>query len=155
MVRSGLIVGIIALFVAAGATLISPLCAPCAVIFLGIGAGYLTGVFDKPSTRNGVGRVGAIGGAVGGVGAIIGQIIGAIINSIIVGPEQIQQIYQNFGLPSGSPTFTQLSWLRTGSTVCFSLLDVLLMAGFGALGGLFWWQTTGKNATPQAPTVIS
>ena len=155
MYRSGLILGAVALFVAAGATLISPVCAPCAVIFLGLGAGYLAGVFDKPSTSSATSRVGAIGGAVGGAGAVLGQIAGAVINSLVLGPQNLQNIYQNLGLPTGGPGFTQGYWVGVaGSAICFSLVDVVLMAGFGALGGLLWWQTTGKKGmTTIGPTV--
>ncbi len=149
MYKSGLILGVVALFVAAGATLLSPLCAPCAAIFLGLGAGFLAGVFDKPSDNNAIAKVGAIGGAVGGSGAVLGQIIGAVINSYVMGPQGAQQFTQSLGLPtSGGPGFEGGYWVAVfGGAICLSLLDVLLMAGFGALGGLLWWQTTGKNAT--------
>ncbi len=154
MVRSGLILGALALFVAAGSTLISPLCAPCALIFLGLGAGYLAGVFDKPSTSGSTTKIGAIGGAVGGMGAILGQIIGTVINGFIMTPQQLQGIYQAFGLPTGGPGFTEGYWIGiVGGAICFSVVDVLVMAGFGALGGLLWWRTTGRNATPPAPTL--
>jgi hypothetical protein len=144
--KSGLILGALALFVAAGATLISPICAPCAVIFLGLGAGYLAGVFDNPATTNSATRAGAIGGAVGGAGAILGQILGAVLNNFIMGPQDLQTVYQNLGLPTGGPGVEQGYWIGVvGSAICSSLLDVLLMAAFGALGAYLWWQTTGKN----------
>ena len=66
MYRAGWIVGAVALFVAAGAALLSPVCAPCFSIFLGLGAGYLAGVFDKPATSTATSKVGAIGGAIAG-----------------------------------------------------------------------------------------
>ncbi len=155
MVRSGLIVGALALIVAAGATLLSPLCVPCFAVFLGLGAGYLAGVFDKPSTSSSTSRVGAIGGAIGGVGAIVGQIIGAIINGAVVGPEGLQKVYQAFGVPTSGMNLGQTYWIGVvGGTLCFSVLDILAMAGFGAVGALLWWQSTGKNAAPPAATVI-
>ena len=157
MYRSGTILGALALFVAAGATLLSPLCAPCAVVLLGLAAGYLAGVFDKPLTSNATSRVGAIGGAIGGSGAILGQGIGTIINAIAVGPQRAQQVSQVLGLPvTGGPGFEGSYWVTTiGGGVCFGLLDVLLMALFGALGGLIWWQTAGKSAAPHSPTIAS
>lgn len=149
MYKSGLIIGGIALLVAAGATFLSPLCAPCAVIFLGLGAGYLSGLFDKPTTTNATTRAGATGGAVGGVGAVLGQVVGAVINGVLVGPQGAQQFSQLLGLPSGGPGYEQGYWIGVvGSALCFSLLDVALMAAFGALGGYVWWQTSGKNANP-------
>lgn len=154
MVKSGLILGALALFVAAGATLISPLCAPCAAIFLGLGAGYLAGVFEKPLTSSATSRVGAIGGALGGVGAILGQIIGTVLNGFIVGPAGMEKIYQNLGLPGGPSSAQVYYGGLVGGAVCFSLLDVLLMAGFGALGGLLWWRMNGRNAAPPPPTPV-
>ncbi len=155
MYKSGLILAAVALFVAAGATLITPLCAPCAAVFLGLGAGYLSAVFEKPSTSNSTTRAGAIGGAIGGVGAILGQIIGTVINVAIVGPQGLQQMYERLGVPTGSMDLGRTYWIGAiGGAACFSLLDIVLMAGFGALGGLLWWQSSGKNAAPPAPTAV-
>jgi hypothetical protein len=40
-------------------------------------------------------------------------------------------------------------WLgMVGGTLCFSVLDIIITAGFGAAGGLLWWQTAGRNAPP-------
>jgi hypothetical protein len=156
MYKSGLILGALALFVAAGATIISPVCVPCLVVFLGLGAGYLAGVFDKPNTSDGAAKAGAIGGALGGLGAIIGQAAGAAINSVMIGPQRAQQLYQVFGIPSSGPGFTQSYWLGVvGSTVCISLIDVLVMAAFGTLGAYIWWQSAGKNINPPDSTVAS
>ncbi len=155
MYRAGLILGGLALVVAAGATLISPLCAPCTAVFLGLAAGYLASVFDKPATSASTSKVGAISGAIAGAGAILGQIIGAVINSSIMGPDSLQSIYQKLGVNTAGMNVTQLYWLGiVGGALCFSVLDVLLMAGFGAVGGLLWWRTAGKNANPPTPTVI-
>ncbi len=146
MYRSGLIVGGLALIVAAGATLISPVCAPCVAIFLGLAAGYLASVFDKPATSASTSKAGAISGAIAGAGAILGQILGAVINSTIVGPQNLQAIYEKLGVPTSGMNIGQTYWIgMVGGTVCFSVLDVLVMAGFGAVGGLLWWRTTGKR----------
>ncbi len=155
MVRAGLILGAVALVVAAGATLLSPLCAPCISVFLGLAAGYAAGTFDKPPSSSATSKAGAIGGAIGGIGAILGQIIGAVINSSIVGPEGLQKIYETFGIPTASMDLGRTYWIGVvGGTLCFSVIDIVVMAGFGAVGALLWWQTTGKNANPPAPTVI-
>ncbi len=157
MYKSGIILGLLALLVAAGATAgVSPLCAPCAVIFLGLGAGYLTGVFVKPSTRNATTRLAAINGAIGGVGALLGQGLGTVLNGVLVGPQRAQQLGQAFGLqvPAGS-TFEATYWtFLVGGGICLSLLDVILMSGFGALGGMLWWRMSGQNSTPPPPAVV-
>ncbi len=155
MIRAGLILGAVALVVAAGAALLSPLCAPCASILLGLAAGYIAGVFDKPTSSGATSKVGAISGVMGGIGAILGQIIGAVINSSIVGPEGLQRIYETLGIPTASMDLGRTYWIGVvGGTLCFSVIDIVVMAGFGAVGALLWWQTTGKNANPPAPTVV-
>ncbi len=156
MVRAGLIVGVVALLVAAGATVISPLCAPCAGIFLGLGAGYLACAFDKPSSTSASSKAGAIAGAAGGVGAVLGQVLGTVINAAIVGPSGAAEFVRLLGLPTTGQGFEQSYWIGlVGSAACLSLLDLLLMAGFGVLGAFLWWQTTGKNAAPPAPTTAA
>ncbi len=146
MVRSGLILGGLALLVSAGATLISPVCAPCVAIFLGLGAGYLASAFEKPTTSASTSKAGAISGAIAGAGAILGQIVGAIINSTLVGPENLQAIYEKLGVPTSGMNLAQTYWIgMVGGTACFSVLDVLVMAGFGAVGGLLWWRTAGQR----------
>ncbi len=152
MLKAGLITGLLAILVAAIATYFSPLCAPCAVIFLGAFAGYLAGVFDKPSTNNAATKAGALGGVIGGVGAIIGQIIGTAINGIFLGPQGAAEFGRNLGLPgSGGPGYEGGYWAGlVGGAVCFSILDILIMAGFGALGGMLWWQISGKNKEPSS-----
>jgi hypothetical protein len=149
MIVAGLIVGVIALLVAAGATYLSPLCTPCAVLLFGAIAGFVAGVIDKPLTDSEAKRKGAIAGAIGGAGAVIGQMIGTAINVTFMGPEGASQFNQTLGLPSGGPGFNQGYWVGAiGGAVCFSLLDLLFMAGAGFLGGLLWWQMTGKKMNP-------
>ncbi len=149
MYKAALILGVVALLVAAGATLISPLCAPCAGIFLGLGAGYLACAFDKPASTSLSTKAGAIAGAAGGVGAVLGQLIGTGINAAIVGPAGAAEFSRMLGLPTSGPGFEQSYWIGLASSaVCLSLLDLLVMAGFGALGAFLWRQTAGKNVAP-------
>lgn len=156
MGKSALILGAVALFVAAGATVLSPLCAPCAVIFLGLGAGYLACVIDKPPAANASTRAGAIAGASGGVGAVLGQVLGTVINGLVMGPQGAEQFMRALGLPTSGPGFEQSYWFgMAGSALCLSLVDVLLMAAFGALGAYLWWQTAGKNAAPPAGQALA
>ena len=147
MIKSGLIAGTLALVIAVIATYFSPLCTPCVSLVIGLGAGYLAGMFDKPTIKNAATRAGALGGAIGGIGAIIGQIIGTVINVVMLGPEGSAQLFRSLGLQvEGGTTFTNGYWVGIiGGAVCFSILDIALMAATGALGGIIWWQTSGKN----------
>jgi LytS/YehU family sensor histidine kinase len=147
MLKSGLIAGGVTFVLALGFTLLSPLCVPCLAFFLGLGAGYLAGVFEKPLDNGSSAKSGAVAGAIGGVGAIIGQMVGALLNAVIVGPEKAVKLVEQLGIPVATPNdFGAAYWVGIiGSGCCFGLLDVALMAGLGALGGLLWWQISGKQ----------
>jgi len=158
MLKSGLILGVVALLLAIGAALLSPLCVPCLTLLLGLGAGYLAGAFDKPSEKRGSTKSGAIAGAIGGAGALIGQAVGAVINSQLVGPGGAIQLIRQLGiqLPSGAtPADIATGYWGgvIGSTCCLGLFDVALMAGLGALGGLLWWQMSGSKRSGLPPSI--
>jgi hypothetical protein len=146
MLKSGLIIGVVMLVLTIGVALITPLCVPCLALLAGAGAGYLASVFDKPSASGASAQTGAGAGAIGGVGALIGHLAGGVANVILVGPEGAADLLQGLGLPTSSaPTGYYAGTI--GGTCCFGLVEVLLMAGLGALGGLLWYQIAGKNVT--------
>jgi hypothetical protein len=148
MYKSGIILGVVALVVAFGLTLLSPICTPCGALFLGLGAGYLAGVFEKPLSNGATAKSGAIAGGIGGIGALLGQFIGAAVNVMVLGPEGTSQLMQQMGVDVGSNQAAATSgyWIGVvGSAACVGILNIALMAGLGALGGLLWWQITGKN----------
>ena len=158
MLKSGLILGVVALLLAIGAALLSPLCVPCLTLLLGLGAGYLAGAFDKPSEKRGSTKSGAIAGAIGGAGALIGQAVGAVINSQLVGPGGAIKLIRQLGiqLPLGAtPADIATGYWGgvIGSTCCLGLFDVALMAGLGALGGLLWWQMSGSKRSVLPPSI--
>ena len=147
MIKSSLIFGIIAFILGAGITLLSPLCVPCLAIFLGLAAGGLACAFDKPLNTGASAKIGALSGAFSGVGAILGQLAGAGANAAIVGPQGAQKFMSQFGLTvPGSGNFDAGYYFAVfGSACCVGLLDVLIMAGLGAVGGLLWWQMDGQK----------
>ncbi len=145
MIKAGLILGAVMLVLGIGGSLISPVCVPCLAVIAGIGAGYLASVFDKPLTSGGGAKVGAVAGAIGGVGALLGQIIGSILNSVLVNPQAVMEMMEQLGFPTTyyDPTLIQIS--QIGGGVCLGVLNIVLMAGLGALGGILWQQIAGKN----------
>jgi len=156
MKRSALIAGGIGLFFSFGAAAgISPICVPCLTVVFGLLAGYLAGTFDKPTDQNRSVRAGALSGLLGGVGMLLGQAIGAILNSVLIGPEGTARMLAQMGLFAGGPAqIAQLYWIVIIlSTLFLAASDIVLMAGFGALGGLLWWKMSRskpgipKNAT--------
>lgn len=146
MIKAGLILGAVMLVLGIGGSLISPICVPCLAVVAGIGAGYLACVFDKPLTSGGAAKAGAIAGTIGGAGALLGQIIGGILNSIWVDPQTIIDIMEQFELPAiYDPSIIRIA--QIGGAVCLGLLNIVLMVGLGALGGILWQQIAGKNNT--------
>lgn len=156
MFKAGIIIGLVALLFAVGVALLSPLCVPCLTLLLGLGAGFLAGVFEQPEEGNETLKTGAIAGVIAGIGMALGQAIGAVINSIIVGPEGAAQLLENFGFQTGGQAAIGSSyWIGIiGGTVCFGLVDIALMAGFGVLGALAWGKFLRKNSESSAEVVM-
>jgi hypothetical protein len=146
MFKSGLIIGAVMLIIGGVLAFLFPLCIPCLALFAGAGAGYLAGQFDKPRDNGNAIRGGATAGAVGGVGALFGHIFGGMASIAVVDPQQTADMLRQFGLDPGTvstgPAYYGGAFL---ASCCFGLFEVALMAGLGALGGMLWWQMTGKN----------
>ncbi len=144
MVKAGLIIGIIMLLAGAGSSLLSPLCGPCLALVAGLVAGYLACVFEKPFASGKAAQTGALAGVISGVGALLGQLIGGIINAVTVTPDKIAALLRQFDLPMvADPSLYTIGYIAGG--LCFGLFDIALMAGLGALGGILWYQISGKN----------
>lgn len=146
MVKSGLIVGAVAFVLVLAGTIISPLCAPCAGILVGLAAGYLAGVFDKPAVSADCTKKGASAGAIAGAISILGSLIGAVINAAVLAPSGNAQINELLGLPPSDPA--TIWGAQLGAACCLGLLNVALGAGLGAAGGALWYQITGKKQQP-------
>jgi hypothetical protein len=155
MLKSGLIAAAVMLVLTIGTTLISPYCVPCLAILVGLGAGALGGQFDKPVDLGACAKSGAAAGAIGGLGAIVGHLVGGVINAVVVGPEGAARVLSQIGFSSSTMTPTTYYAFTFGAACCIGLVDVLLMAGLGALGGLLWWQLAGKSAANPGATMLS
>lgn len=147
MVKAGVITGAVSLVLGIGFALLSPICVPCIALFLGIGAGFLAGMFDKPLVGNETLKTGALAGVISGIGLALGQTIGAVLNSILVGPERAARMLENLGVQAGGTTIVGPGYWAgvIGSTVCFGVVDVVLMAIFGILGALAWGAFLRRN----------
>lgn len=146
MLKSGLIFGAVMLVIGGVFAFLFPLCVPCLALFAGVGAGYVAGLFDKPLHNNSAVRNGAAAGAIGGAGALLAHLAGGLASSAVVGPQQSAELLRQLGVDpgavSGGPAYYAGA---VGAACCFGLFEVALMAGLGALGGILWWQMTGKN----------
>ncbi len=147
MRKSALLVGGIAFVFSLVITLLSPFFLPCITPLLGIVAGYIAGVFEPFFTKKDAIKLATKAGALAGIGMLVGQIFGAIINGLLVGPEGVVVLLNGLGMPVSSPEqMENLYWTTlTLSTACISLFNIALWAGVGALGGLLWWQMSGKE----------
>jgi hypothetical protein len=153
MVKSGLIVGGITLVLGIIGGLIFPIvCIPCTALFAGVGAGYLAGQFEKPANTSDSAKRGAGAGAIGGVGAVLAHLITGVGSAVMLGPGGANDMLKTLGIPlssTGDPTTFYAG--AVGGACCFGLFEVVLMAAVGALGGLLWYQLTGRNVAPPAP----
>ncbi len=147
MLKAGLIGAGIGFIVAIIAAVITPCCNPCAALLLGLGVGVLAGVWERPATPGASAGEGAKASAIAAVGTLIGHMIGAVANGLIVGPEGVAQIYRQFDIQV--PLTPQSYWIYNlgGNCLC-AIADVALGAALGALGGLLWYQISGKNQPP-------
>jgi hypothetical protein len=149
MVKAGLISGaVMFVIVFASAFLISPLCALCAPWLIGLLAGYLTGVFEKPAADQ-ANRRGATAGAIAGAIGIPGSMIAAVINAAVLQDPNNQVVSEMFDLPAASPAMV---WaVQLGLSLCIGLLNTGFAALMGLAGASLWSNTTGKTPSPPAP----
>jgi len=70
-----------------------------------------------------------------------------VTNAVLVGPEGTARMLVQMGIPAGGPAqVAEFYWpVLAVSTACLLIFDAALMSGFGALGGLLWWQMRGSK----------
>jgi hypothetical protein len=154
MKRSGLIFAVVALVLGLAVTLLSPLVVPCVGFVIGLVAGYLGSVFDKPADSPRAANVGTKAGLIAAAGAVLGQLGGGLANALLMGPEAAARLMGRPAAEASSEAFA-IGYYGgiCGTGVCLSVVDVGLMAGLGALGGLLWWQLSGRKRSAAAPVV--
>ena len=147
MIRSALIIGAVSFIYLLFANVSQMLCTPFLVIVLGLSAGILAGIFDKPQQTGKAVINGALAGLIASVGAIAGSATGLAIRIyVIFTPKTFVNI-----IPNSAGAYSQ-SDLDQGifAVFCCCLCSVFfLMAASGALGGFAGFQY--KNRKPAAP----
>jgi hypothetical protein len=151
MIKAGLLGAILGFIYVMGITLISPFCTLCIAPLLGIGVGYLAGYIDKPLKLEASLSSGGIAGGMTGFAALLGQMLAAVVNAILVTNwQELLNFVRDLGIVQ-VPTSVEY-WQMTLTTNSFcSLLNLLLIAGLGIVGGLIWFQRQNKQALPAAP----
>ncbi len=146
MIKSGLIFGAGMFFlVLLFATFGSPFCSLCLAILMGLGAGYVACVFDKPSISPDATKKGAAAGAITGGMAVLSQMIAAAIVSLLYQTNQSMYVSLCPGTQLPDPgTFWVLQLLMG---CCVALVNIGVSAGLGAAGSAIWFSSVGKKAS--------
>jgi hypothetical protein len=148
MVKAGLIFGGLAFFGGIVFSLLSPICAICIPIFLGLGAGYVAARNERPFESQDSLKVGAGAGAIAGGLMIPGQLIAAVVNASTMAATGGAEITELFGLPPLEPSTIWAAQVVFGC--CFGLLNLILMTGLGAAGSAIWLQRVGGRQSDGA-----
>jgi hypothetical protein len=157
MVKSGLILGAISFVLVLGfAVLITPFCAPCLGLVLGLAAGYYAGVIDKPSNSGESIRKGGIAGVIAGALGFVGGFIGAVINGSVLNPSSVEAFTKVFGISNYTISQGEIWIYQLVLALCVGLFNVVWMGILGIAGGAIWYQISGKNQIgtvlpPQVP----
>ena len=149
MLKAGLIGAGIGFVLAIVAALITPFCNPCLALVLGLGIGALAAAWERPVTSGTSAGQGAKAGAIAALGGLVGQMVGAVANGFIVGPTGAAELFDQLGIDMPVEFTRQSYWIYNigGNCLC-AVGNVALGAGLGALGGLLWYQISGKNQPP-------
>lgn len=150
MLKAGLVGAGVSLVLALVTAVITPCCNPCVAILLGLGVGALAATWERTATSEASAGAGAKAGAIASVGGLIGQMLGAVANGFIVGPSGAAEIYRRLDIQV--PMNTQSYWAyNLGSNCLCAVVNVALGAALGAVGGLLWYQLSGKNQPAVGP----
>lgn len=149
MTKSGFIFGAVTfvLFLGSAITL-SPFCAPCLGLILGITAGYVACIYDKPASSGESIQKGAIAAAIAAGIGFFGSLIGGAINGATVTPAMIESIARSFYVTNLNLTQTQILTYQLIFGVLVGAFDVVWMGVLGIAGGALWFQAVGKKNAP-------
>ena len=153
MIRSAVNVGAIAFVYFFVTSVAMPFCSPFEAIVLGVLAGFLAAVSEKPQLPNTAAIRGGLTALIASVIGLIGGAAGYLLRVyVIFPPEATNSVVNQLLGTEPSPTDAATDVLSTIIGLgCCSLTDFVLMAGFGALGGYLWYRWKGKKLTAEQP----
>jgi hypothetical protein len=155
MIRSAVIIGAISFVYLLVTNVAMVLCTPFEVIILGLLAGALAGIIDKPQVVHKAVTSGALAGFLAGIGAVAGNTVGLLLRTFVVFTPQTftDTITQMTGV---SYTAAEANLYSLFPVCCCVVTDFILMAGMGALGGYLWHQYKAKkNSAGAKPAAVS
>lgn len=149
MIKAGLLGAVFGFIYTMAITLFSPFCTVCFTPLLGLGVGYLAGWADTPASFEASLRRSAVAGGITGLAVIVGQMAATLVNGVLVtNAEQLPKMLEEFGLGQFAVIDSTQYWQTTiiANSIC-SVLNLVIVAGLGALGGLIWFQRHHKTAS--------
>ncbi len=157
MLKSSLIVGVATFILVIIGGLLSNICclaSPVLGILLGLAAGFLCSVFEKPADAEKAAVRGAITGAVAGGVGLVAQFIGQMIGQLILGNNIacIPGMCQESAAPISQ---TSVTLFAVFNSCFFGLILIPIMAGLGAVGAVLWLKTKPRTRPPAAPSAPS
>jgi hypothetical protein len=159
MVKSSLIVGVISFVLVIISGLLSSICclaSPVLAILLGLAAGFLCSVFEKPADPGKAAARGALTGAITGGVALVAQFIGQMIGQLALGSNLacLPGMCSEASVPVSQ---TSVILFAIFNSCFYGLILLPIMAGLGAVGASLWLKTAGKprTAPPTGPSANS
>jgi hypothetical protein len=159
MLKSGLIMFIPALVGTLIGGLVFCCCGPLWAVVAGVAAGYLAGLFGKPAEAGSAAGKGAAAAGIAGVGALIGQIVASFLNNAIMqqNPEAAAELYKLIGIQNFTPEMLGTATGIIGTLIgggCWGIVDLVLIAAFGALGGYLWFRFSSRKSVENPPQIL-
>ncbi len=148
MIKAGVIGAIAGFIYVMSLTLLSPFCTLCFTPLLGVGVGYLAGWIDSPPNLDiSMVRSGTAGG-ITGMAVMAGQMLATVIHAgLVTKSKQLPELMSEIGLAQFATIDNAQYWQTTviGNSVCGGL-NLLIITGLGAAGGLLWFQRHRPDA---------
>jgi len=155
MVKSSAIIGAVTFILVLISGLMYNICcliSPMLAVVLGLAAGYLCSVFEKPVDAEKAAVRGGIAGAIAGAVGLVAQTIGGTIAQYIgYQGGNVQACLPGLCEEGAAPVEMANAMLGAVFNSCFcGLILLAVMAGLGALGAAVWLKTSAKKKSDPA-----
>ncbi len=152
MVKSSAITGAVTFILVLFSGLAYNICcliSPMLAVVLGLAAGFLCSVFEKPIDAEKAAVRGGIAGAITGAVALVAETIGATVAQYIVYQGgTVQACLPGLCEEGAAPVAMANAMLGAVFNSCFcGLILLAVMAGLGAVGAVVWMKTSAKKKT--------
>ncbi|MGB7536982.1 MAG: hypothetical protein WBM17_00440 [Anaerolineales bacterium] len=158
MFLSGILMAVVAfVFILLITTTWGCLALPAALI-MGSITGVLSGSLSKPRSAGQAAVYGGIAGWIASTGSFFGDIVGLLIRTFLIQTPQginsmTEGLYNIMGTANsyGARTPAEILMGDVPIVCCCGVIYAAAFIGFGALGGLLWFQRKGRKHLPSQP----